>query len=168
MTLNRQPYSMGIFEQRFDNVKWPTLRGIRLEDAAVSRLRQRAVTTGKSIIFLDGHYETNLNFDIRGPTERAVFYEWMIKGKTKAHGNIFLLCWIGDFHNGSIFHCGYQYPQVNAWNHNGDHGNTWMERKAYQVYKWTVTSLLGIGYNDPLPEDLDAEVREFLTNPSFT
>ena len=93
------------FASRGSKVKWPTLRGAYLTDDSVEELRKYAF----GVIFLDGEYRTRLNFDKKESTERAVFFEHLHK---VTGDSIFLLIWVGNYHNGSIFHCAWQFPQM--------------------------------------------------------
>ena len=103
------------------------------------------------VIFLDGPYNTRLNFGNRGPytldvdegTERAIFFEHLHKVDGAA---IFLLCWIGNYYAGSIFHCAWQFPQMYHWNWKD------LERAAFKTYK-TVATIL---------DCQDEEVLEFI------
>lgn len=158
--MNRLPLKGSVtFEGRGDRVKWPTIRKAWLNDAAVEELRQYVTRVGRSIIFLDGQYKTNLNKwcdPPRGPEERAVFFEFLMK-HPKVKGGIFLLCWIGDYHNGSIYHCGWQYPQVRCWHEYGAHAHEMFEAWAFRVYAAVVRILYK--HSD---HPMDHEVEEFL------
>lgn len=167
--INRIPHLSGIFMDRGTDVKWPTLRRTWLTDESVPELRRMAMKQGASIIFLDGMYRTNLNRHTDAdPIERAVFFEYavrstrgtleMLKMKTNREvegSTIFLLCWIGNFHNGCIFHCGWQFPQVETWKMGTPY--PWFERKALLVYRKCADILYKHG-----EEPMDPEVREFL------
>ncbi len=140
---NRVPLpNSPIFAMRGERVKWPTLRGAFLTDESVARLRQVA----HGVIFLDGQYKTNLNYGRKPPEERAVFFEHL---QQVDGDHIFLLCWVGNFVNGSIFHCAWQFPQHLNW------PTRPLEYAAYRVYRLVATHLYrGI--------PMDAEVDEFL------
>lgn len=141
---NRTPLpNSPIFAIREDRVKWPTLRKAYLTDASVARLRQIA----HGVIFLDGTYNTNLNYDHKPPLERAVFFEHL---QQVDNDHIFLLCWIGNFYNGSIFHCAWQFPQHLNWPLRP------LEFAAYRTYRRIAHAL----YDADTP--MDPEVAEFL------
>jgi len=164
--INRYPFTQGLFSVRDTDVKWPTLRGGWLNDDVVAKLRNLAVGMGKSIIFLDGTYQTNLNQHTdKSPIERAVFFEWAVKVPTKQRkehtGWIFLLSWIGNFHNGSIFHCAYQYPQVQEWERL--FGKDYLDYQAANLYRF-VTSCIYPGGNI-LDDDVAAFVQHIKENP---
>lgn len=140
---NRMPLpNSPIFAMRGERVKWPTLRKAWLTDESVGRLRNIA----HGVIFLDGTYNTNLNYGKRPPEERAVFFEHLQKVD---EDHIFLLCWIGNFVNGSIFHCAWQFPQHLNWPLRP------LEYAAYRTYRRIAQALY---HGSPM----DAEVDEFL------
>lgn len=140
-----------IFSIRGKKVKWPTLRKGYLTDESVARLKALALGEGHSILFLDGDYRTNLNKWVNGdPIERAVFFEWLVRKGTQ---QFFLLCWVGNFHNGSIFHCGFQFPHILTWQEHA--GDEWLERQAFQVYRKVVNEIYG-------EESIDEEVIRFI------
>ena len=158
MTINRLPMpDSDVFAQRKKHVKWPTIRRAWLTDASVGNLERSAKGQGRSIIFLDGMYKTNLNMyaqdhSKRDPIERAVFFEWMVKN---GYDQFFLLCWIGNFHNGSIFHCAYQFPQMFEWQKK--YGDDFLEKRAFKVYK-RIVEILYEHSDDPM----DFEVKRFI------
>jgi hypothetical protein len=156
--MNRLPLeSSRVFADRGDRVKWPTIRKAWLTDDAVKGIENYVTGIGKSIIFLDGRYNTNLNFDIRGPNERAVFFEFLMK-HPRVKGGIFMLSWIGDYHNGCIYHCAWQYPQVKCWESFGTGAEEMFERAAHKVYK-RITQIL----YEHSEYEMDQEVKEFIT-----
>lgn len=92
---------------------WPTLRGARLDDAAFKRLR---ILT--DLIYLEGHYTTNLNkYSGKPDRERALFGESRKTLRTSLGGSyiLYILWWIGNYHAGSIVHIGFQYPHILAF-----------------------------------------------------
>ena len=140
MKKTRQPIpEPSWFAERGSKVKWPTLRGAYLTDDSVEALRKMAF----GVIFLDGEYNTRLNFDKKDSLERAVFFEHL--HKVQGH-HIFLLIWIGNYHAGSIFHCAWQFPQMYHWD--------WyeLEKAAFKSYK-QIAELMGCN---------DDEVVEFV------
>ena len=157
--MNRQPLlTSSFFNIRNSRVKWPTLRKVYMDDVNVKALKDHTTSKGRSIIFLDGTYLTKLNRYVgKAPEERAVFFEYMIKDK-QFKGAIFLLCWIGNFHNGCIFHAAPQYPQMNCWLEalGHDKATKFFEKKSFELYK-TVCDILHQG--QPI---LDEEVKEFI------
>jgi hypothetical protein len=96
------------FAFRKTKVKWPTLRGAYLTDENIEELRKMAF----GVIFLEGEYQTRLNFDKGPPEERAVFFEHLHRVQGES---LFLLIWVGNYYNGSIFHCAWQFPQMFHW-----------------------------------------------------
>jgi len=159
VSMNRQPLmGSSIFSSRGVNVKWPTIRKVYMNDNNVSVLKDHVLSKGRSIIFLDGSYITKLNRYVgKDPEERAVFFEYMVKEKG-VKGAIFLLCWIGNFHNGCIFHAAPQYPQMNCWIETlgYEEATKFFERKAFDMYK-VVCEILHEGQSIK-----DKEVAEFL------
>ena len=159
VSMNRQPLkSSSIFACRGTHVKWPTIRKAYLNDANVDALKEHATTKGRSIVFLDGEYITKLNRYVgKAPEERAVFFEYMVSDKN-VKGAIFLLCWIGNFHNGSIAHFAPQYPQMNCWieTMGFEAATAFFEKKAFELYK-IIVSILHEG--KPI---IDDEVRKFI------
>jgi hypothetical protein len=90
-----------------------------------------------------------LNFEHKPPEERAVFFEHL----HKVDGDhLFLLCWIGNYHAGSIFHCAWQFPQHLHWPVKA------LEYAAYRTYR-RVANIL---YANVRREDRDREVVSFL------
>jgi hypothetical protein len=161
VSMNRQPLPQSpFFSTRGVNVKWPTLRKVYMNDNNVKALKDHTTSKGRSIIFLDGEYITKLNRYVgKAPEERAVFFEYMVKDK-ELKGAIFLLCWIGNFHNGCIFHAAPQYPQMNCWidTLGFEKATNFFERKAFDLYK-IVSDILHEG--NPI---IDDEVKEFIEN----
>jgi hypothetical protein len=157
VSMNRQPISSPMFSIRGSKVKWPTLRGAYMTDENVDTLKKYVTSKGRSIVFLDGEYITKLNRYVgKAPEERAVFFEFMCKEKA-IKGGIFLICWIGNFHNGSIFHAAPQFPQMQCWvDALGVEGaNRFFERHAFKIYKEVVDILYGGAITDK-------EVKEFV------
>jgi len=155
--INRALLSDSLFEMRGNKVKWPTLRKAWLIDPAVADIRNYVVGRGRSIIFLDGMYETNLNqWAQKSPIERAVFFEFLVR-HPRVNGGIYLLSWIGDFHNGCIIHFAWQYPQVRCWHALGENAEEFFERKAFAVYK----DIAEILYKHSI-HPMDSEVEEFI------
>ena len=175
MGINRRPLDVFPFEVRGDRVKWPTLRGVRLEDACVRWLRNFVTTAGRSIIFLDGTYRTNLNFRGSSPVERAIFFEWLVRGRdlhwslkgsggSGSSGGIYILSWIGDFEGGSIIHFGYQWPQVQCWQEEESVAQETIRMglhlQTFRIYKRIATKFYSL-----LEVDMDHEVSEFINQP---
>jgi hypothetical protein len=134
-----------VFAIRGEAVKWPTLRGAYLIDKSILELRKIAF----GVIFLEGNYNTRLNYDKKPSLERAVFFEHL----HKVDGDqLFLLCWIGNYHAGSIFHCAWQFPQHLNW------PTQPLEYAAYRTYRQVANIL----YADIPREERDLEVRQFL------
>lgn len=160
VSMNRQLLEGSpIFGMRGTNVKWPTIRKAWLTDESVAHIQRHVTQFGRSIIFLDGIYNTNLNrWAKKPPEERAVFFEYMVR-HPRTKGAIFLLCWIGNFHNGSIYHCAYQYPQVRCWEEYGDGAEEFFEKAAFKVYQ-----NLAIILYEYSEYPMDAEVKKFLQN----
>lgn len=145
-------HSSGIFRSRGSKVKWPTLRKAYLDAQTIPRVKKLA-----GLIFLEGEYETNMNqWHTRNTkddrTEYAVFFEARksvfrdVRGRTWP---IFLLSWIGNFHNGSIFHCAWQYPHCRLY---PDHI---LEFGAFRLYRKVVEAVYPEGIKDD-------EVRRFV------
>jgi hypothetical protein len=158
VSMNRQRLdNSAIFAMRKNTVKWPTIRKAYLTDENVEVLRKLATGKGRSIIFLDGEYETKLNRYVRkDPIERAVFFEYMVRNKgTK--GAIFMYCWIGNFHNGTIAHFSFQYPQVNCWLEAMENPTEFFDKVSFQLYREIAYILYG-------GEDkiVDKEVKKFI------
>lgn len=160
VSMNRQPLkSSSIFACRGVDVKWPTLRKVYLNDNNVAVLKQHVTTKGRSIVFLDGEYITKLNRYVgKAPEERAVFFEYMVRDKN-LKGAIFLLCWIGNFHNGSIVHFGPQYSQMQCWIEAMGYTNAmnFFDKASFNLYH-TIANILYDG------EPKDNEVEEFIQN----
>ena len=162
IAMNRQPLKSPFFALRKEKVKWPTIRKAFMNDENVETLKQYVTTKGRSIIFLDGKYETNLNRYKNLPSEeRAVTWEFMCRERGQK-GAIFLLCWLGNFHNGCIFHAAPQYPQVQCWFETlgYEKANAFLERQSFKVYKEVVNIVHGGS------EIIDSEVSEFIKNGS--
>lgn len=160
--MNRQPLmESGFFSMRKNAVKWPTLRKAWLTNDNVSMLQKYVTGKGRSIVFLDGVYETKLNRYVNKPsTERAIFFEFMAKHPT-AKGAIFALSWIGNFHNGCIFHCAWQYPQVNCWKKCDPNAENFLEEASFNLYH----DIANIVYDTANGGNIiDDEVREFINN----
>lgn len=142
-----------LFEHRGTKVKWPTLRKAWLTDSTVEKIREYATGKGRSIIFLDGTYETTLNrYKQKDPTERAVFFEFMVRNK-KYKGAIFCYCWIGNFHNGSIIHFSWQYPQQRCWENEGI-PESFFEEGTFEIYK-TIAEILYEESEYPIDKEVD-------------
>lgn len=161
VSMNRQPlHESPFFAMRNVDVKWPTIRKAYMNDDNVAVLKKFATSKGRSIVFLDGEYITKLNRYVgKAPEERAVFFEFMIKEKG-LKGAIFLLCWIGNFHNGCIFHAAPQYPQMNCWidTLGKDKANEFFEKHAFLLY----CNVVNIVYNNgPI---IDTDVKRFIEN----
>jgi hypothetical protein len=73
-------------------------------------------------------------------------------------GGIFLLCWLGNFHNGCIFHAAPQFPQVQCWYETLGYqeANLFFEIQAFKIYKEVVNI---VHHGKPI---IDDEVREFV------
>lgn len=139
-----------IFSSRGVDVKWPTLRGAYLTDETVAILKNLAF----GVVFLDGPYNTRLNFGNSSEytnddgSERAIFFEHL----HKVDGDhIFLLCWIGNYYAGSIFHCAWQFPQHLHWPVDK------LEQAAFKTYK----RIANVMYR-PFGE-MDNEVSDFIS-----
>lgn len=157
-SMNRQGLpNSPFFAHRKNKVVWPTMRKAYLTDENVETLKAWATGKGRSIIFLDGDYETKLNRYVgKDPIERAVFFEYMCREKG-VKGAIFAYCWIGNFHNGAIAHFSFQFPQMNCWFDNMNDANGFFERAAFRLY----ACIAEILYDGTI---LDDEVREFINN----
>lgn len=141
--LNKKPMpDSDIFAMRGAKVKWPTLRGGYLTNEAVDKIR----TWAFGVIFLEGEYHTRLNFGKSESLERAVFFEHLHKVNDSP---IFLLCWVGNYHNGSIFHCAWQFPQMYHYD--------WeeLEKAALKTYARVAAAVYAGKEKDP-------EVKAFL------
>lgn len=160
VSMNRQILNSPIFSIRKDKVKWPTIRKAYMTDDNVAQIKQYATGKGRSIIFLDGVYETKLNRYVKkDPIERAVFFEYMAREKG-VKGAIFMYCWIGNFHNGCIIHFSYQFPQMNCWvEADPVKANEFFERNTFKVYRDIVYMLYG-GHD----KIKDEEVLNFINN----
>lgn len=160
--MNRQGLSNSpIFSIRKNKVMWPTLRKAYMTDENIPALRKYVMSKGRSIIFLDGGYETKLNRYVRKDSnERAVFFEFMLR-KKGVKGAIQTLVWIGNFHNGSIIHFGPQFGQMQCWVDclGYEEAMRFFEEGCFRIYK----EIANILYNGPY---LDEEVKEFIENGS--
>ena len=158
VSMNRQLLDSPLFEHRGTKVKWPTLRKAWLTDETVAKIREYATGKGRSIVFLDGEYETTLNrYKGLDPTERAVFFEFMCRHPAKK-GAIFTYVWIGNFHNGSIIHFGFQYPQMRCWDeHEEVDENAFFERAVFTIYKQIAEILY-----DASEHETDREVAKLI------
>jgi len=160
VSMNRKKLASPFFSIRKEKVKWPTIRHAYITDSNVKTLKDYVTNKGRSIIFLDGTYDTTLNrYKNLPPEERAVAWEFMCREKG-VKGGIFMLCWLGNFHNGCIFHCSPQFPQLQCWYEamGIDKANAFFERQAFKIYKEVVS----IVHNGNLI--IDEEVKEFIEN----
>jgi len=156
--INRAVLYDSLFEMRGNNVKWPTIRKAWLTDYSVPPIKTYVEGRGRSIIFLDGTYRTNLNQWVeRDPHERAIFFEFLVK-HPKVNGGIYILSWVGNYHNGCIIHFAWQYPQVRCWHEAGANVETFFERKCFTIYKDIVTILYE---HSEFP--MDEEVEKFIS-----
>jgi hypothetical protein len=160
VSMNRQelPDSL-FFGMRKNNVKWPTLRKAYMTDENVETLRKLVTTKGRSIIFLDGAYTTKLNRYVKkDPIERAVFFEYMVKDPN-IKGAIFMYCWVGNFHNGTIAHFSFQYPQMNCWVDalGKEKSDEFFDRCAFNLYSKIAEILYG-----GMENITDKEVKQFI------
>jgi hypothetical protein len=155
-SMNRQKLEDSpFFDIRKNKVKWPTLRKAYLNDENVAELKEWATRKGRSIIFLDGDYETKLNRYVgKDSTERSIFFEFMCREKG-VKGAIFAYCWIGNFHNGSIAHFSFQFPQMNCWDENHEDANGFFERASFRMYSHIADVLYG-------GDITDKEVAQFV------
>lgn len=160
VSMNRQPLSNSpFFAMRKNKVKWPTMRKAYMNDSNVEVLKKYVTSKGRSIVFLDGMYETKLNrYAKKPPTERAVFFEFMIRRKG-VKGAIQVICWIGNFHNGTIIHFGPQFSQLQCWIEclGYNEAMVFFEEACFKIYN-DVTNIL---YGDT---SKDIEVQEFINN----
>lgn len=131
-----------IFSRRGTKVKWPTLRGAYLDDESIGKIRKIAF----GVIFLEGNYNTRLNFERKVSLEKAIFFEHLHRVDGES---LFLLCWIGNYHAGAIFHCAWQFPQHLHWE------TPSLEYAAFKTYR----TIANIMYNG---RDKDPEVEAFL------
>lgn len=157
VSMNRQGFpGSPYFAIRKNKVAWPTLRKAYITDENVELLKKYIKKAGRSIVFLDGPYETKLNRYVKkNPMERAVFFEFMLR-KKGIKGAIQTLVWIGNFHNGSIIHFGPQFPQMQCWlEMAGKEGMLFFEESCYKIYK----DIALILYNNNVT---DKEVIQFL------
>ena len=161
VSMNRQGIpGSPFFSIRKNKVAWPTIRKAYMTDENVEVLKKYVMSKGRSIVFLDGEYITKLNRYVgKAPEERAVFFEFMCKDKN-IKGGIFLLCWIGNFHNGCIFHAAPQFPQAQCWYDilGKKEANLFFEKHAIKIYREVVNI---VHQGGPI---LDKEVKDFLIN----
>ena len=158
--MNRRKLASPYFSIRKEKVKWPTIRGAYMNNDNVQVLKEFVTKKGRSIIFLDGKYDTTLNRYKNLPSEeRAIAWEFMCREKG-VKGGIFMLCWLGNFHNGCIFHCSPQFPQIQCWYEQMgfEKANAFFERQAFKIYREVVSIVHGGG------TITDDEVREFIEN----
>jgi hypothetical protein len=164
VSMNRQGIpSSPFFALRKNKVAWPTIRKAYMNDENVEVLKKYVTSKGRSIVFLDGEYITKLNRYVgKAPEERAVFFEFMCKDKD-IKGGIFLLCWIGNFHNGCIFHAAPQFPQAQCWYDalGKEEADRFFERHAIRIYREVVNI---VHQGQPIQDD---EVREFVQNSAL-
>lgn len=158
--MNRQGLAESpFFAIRKNKVMWPTLRKAYMNDENVAKLKKHVMSKGRSIIFLDGRYETKLNRYVRKDSnERAVFFEFMLR-KKGVKGAIQTLVWIGNFHNGAIAHLSPQAPQFQCWVDclGYKEAMLFFEEACFRIYKDIADILYGGEY-------LDKEVKEFIDN----
>ena len=160
ISMNRRKLASPYFSIRKEKVKWPTIRGAYMTDSNVPVLKDFVTKKGRSIIFLDGKYDTTLNRYKNLPSEeRAIAWEFMCREKG-VKGGIFMLCWLGNFHNGCIFHASPQFPQIQCWYEQMgvEKANAFFERQAFRIYNEVVKIVHGGG------SIIDDEVQEFITN----
>lgn len=160
VAMNRQglPESP-FFAIRKNKVMWPTLRKAYMTDENVLLLKKYVMSKGRSIIFLDGRYETKLNRYVgKDSNERAVFFEYMLR-KPGVKGAIQTIVWIGNFHNGTIIHFGPQFSQIQCWIEclGYKEAMLFFEEACFKIYKDIADILYGGDY-------LDEEVKEFIDN----
>jgi hypothetical protein len=160
VSMNRQPLSNSpFFAMRKNKVKWPTMRKAYMTDSNIPVLKNYVMGKGRSIIFLEGNYETKLNRYVKkDPTERSVFFEFMLR-KKGVKGAIQTLCWIGNFHNGTIIHFGPQFSQLQCWVEclGYNEAMRFFEESCFEIY----SNVVDILYGDT-PKDI--EVQEFINN----
>jgi hypothetical protein len=160
ISMNRRQLDSPFFAIRKEKVKWPTIRKAYMTDDNVKVLKEYVTKKGRSIIFLDGKYDTTLNrYKNLPPEERAISWEFMCREKG-VKGGIFMLCWLGNFHNGCIFHASPQFPQLQCWYEQMGvkEANAFFERQAFKIYDKVVSIVSNGG---PIA---DKEVQEFITN----
>jgi hypothetical protein len=160
ISMNRRQLDSPFFAIRKEKVKWPTIRKAYMTDDNVKVLKEYVTKKGRSIIFLDGKYDTTLNrYKNLPPEERAISWEFMCREKG-VKGGIFMLCWLGNFHNGCIFHASPQFPQLQCWYEQMGvkEANAFFERQAFNIYDKVVSIVSNGG---PIA---DKEVQEFITN----
>ncbi len=130
-----------------------------MTDQNIPLLKKYVMGKGRSIIFLEGNYETKLNRYVKkDPVERSVFFEFMLR-KKGVKGAIQTLCWIGNFHNGTIIHFGPQFSQLQCWVEclGYQEAMNFFEEACFVIY----SEVANILYGDT-PKD--KEVEEFLVN----
>ncbi len=159
ISMNRQPLDSPFFGHRGTKVKWPTLRKAWLTDSTIAKVKEYATGKGRSIVFLEGEYETTLNrYRGNDPVERAVFFEFMCRHPDKK-GAIFVYVWIGNFDNGSIIHFGFQYPQMRCWDESDVDSEKFFENSTFDIY----AHIANILYTESEYE-MDKEVAKFIDN----
>ena len=160
VSMNRQGIpGSPFFGHRKNKVAWPTLRGAYMNEENVVILKKYATSKGRSIVFLDGEYNTKLNRYVRkAPEERAVFFEFMLR-KKGVKGAIQTLVWLGNFHNGSIIHFGPQFSQIQCWIEclGYEPAMLFFEEACFKIYN----DVANILYDD---SPMDSEVKEFIDN----
>jgi len=113
------------------------MRKAYMTDSNIPVLKNYVMGKGRSIIFLEGNYETKLNRYVKkDPTERSVFFEFMLR-KKGVKGAIQTLCWIECL--------GYNEAM------------RFFEESCFEIY----SNVVDILYGDT-PKDI--EVVEFLKN----
>jgi hypothetical protein len=130
-----------------------------MNDQNLSVLKDYVMGKGRSIIFLEGNYETKLNRYVKkDSTERSVFFEFMLR-KKGVKGAIQTLCWIGNFHNGSIIHFGPQFSQLQCWIEclGYQEAMNFFEGACFEIYSNVADILYGNNTKD-------IEVEEFIQN----
>ena len=142
------PESFSAFENRRGKVLWPTLRNGRLTDENIAKIKPMA-----GIVFLDGMYETNLNYDKAPPQERAIFFE----SRQRVHLELddrthvlYALVWVGNYYKGSVFHIGWQFPHMTMYR------NLDLIKHSFGIYKLVAWRIYGS------MEEMDPEVRQFI------
>ena len=97
ISMNRRQLDSPFFAIRKEKVKWPTIRKAYMTDDNVKVLKEYVTKKGRSIIFLDGKYDTTLNrYKNLPPEERAISWEFMCREKG-VKGGIFMYIKIPPF-----------------------------------------------------------------------
>ncbi len=152
---------IGMFNDRQGSTQWPTFRGARLDEDRLRRLEGIS-----SLVFAKGTYRTNLNAYWKlPPMEEFCMWEsearvvvpkenLAVKGNgqpTTRLRTLYLLCWVGNYAHGSIFHCGWQFPHVLA------HDAKSACDVAFGIYRRVALIMYGgyAGFDD-------GEVRDFI------